>query len=165
MENKDELPFAYLGPTVDFNGADIEQSRFHIVIAYKNYIDRMLWANGWDTQSNSSFPWASGKISSPLSSEAIHKVFKENGPDEGTATACALELKPSFGYWTLRGEIMYAYVNCCPDIGSTVTTMSKFYTMPYTLHYSYLKSIAKYLCLIKDWGIKYKRTAEHPKLE
>ena len=47
-------------------------------------------------------------------------------------------------------------VTCCPDIGYTITTMSKFSTM----HYYYLKEIARYLCLTEEWDINSKRTAE-----
>ena len=43
--------------------------------------------------------------------------------------------------------------------------MSKFSTKPSALHYSYFKSIGKYLCLTKDWGIKYKRATEYPELD
>ena len=59
---------------------------------------------------------------------------------------------------------MYAYVTCCPDIGYAITTMSKFSTKPSALHYHYLKQVTKYLCLTKDWGIKFKRTIECPEL-
>ena len=33
LENEDEPLFAYLGPCVDFNGVDIEQSNTHIMIS------------------------------------------------------------------------------------------------------------------------------------
>ena len=39
LENEDELPFAYLGLTTDFNGVNIEQSKTHIMISCENYID------------------------------------------------------------------------------------------------------------------------------
>ena len=42
LGNEDESPFAYLGPFVDFNGANIEQSDIHIMTSYQIYIDRML---------------------------------------------------------------------------------------------------------------------------
>ena len=73
-------------------------------------------------------------------------------------------IKHGFGYCTLLGEMMYTYVICRPNIGYALATVSKFTTMSYTLHYHYLKCIAKYLRLTKDWGIRYKRTAERPEL-
>ena len=59
---------------------------------------------------------------------------------------------------------MYAYVVCRPDIGYAITTMSKFSTKPSAMHYYYLKGIAKYPCLTKEWGIKFKHTAEDTEL-
>ena len=38
LENEDEPPFAYLSPTVDFNGVDIDQRKTHIMISCVNYI-------------------------------------------------------------------------------------------------------------------------------
>ena len=43
--------------------------------------------------------------------------------------------------------------------------MSNFSTKPSAIHYYYLKGIAKYLCLTKDWGIKFKRTAERTEFD
>ena len=62
--------------------------------------------------------------------------------------------------------MMYVYVTCRLDIGYTVTMMLKFSTMPSALLYSYLKNVAKYICLAKDYqGIKYKHIAICPELE
>ena len=61
--------------------------------------------------------------------------------------------------------MMYAYVTCRPDIGYAITIMSKLSTKPLAKHYGLLRGIGKYLRLTKDWGIKFKRTAEHPALE
>ena len=33
LENEDKPPFAYLGPTVNFNGVDMEHSKSHIMIS------------------------------------------------------------------------------------------------------------------------------------
>ena len=78
-----------------------------------------------------------------------------------------LELESGFVYWTLLGEMMYAYVTCRSGIAYAITKMSKFSTKPSAKHYYYLKGIAKYLCLTitRDWSIKFKRTAEHPELD
>jgi len=56
------------------------------------------------------------------------------------------EQKCDFGYRTLLGEMMYAYVTYCPD------------TTPTLLHYQYLKHVAKYLRATKHWSIRYKRS-------
>ena len=91
---------------------------------------------------------------SPLPNNALDKIFKLCGSDEGTSAANNLKLEATFGYQTLLGKMMYTYVTYCPDIGHEITTMSKFSTKPSTLHYHFLKEIAKYLSLTKEWGIK-----------
>ena len=155
LENEDEPPFAYLGPCVDFNGVDIEQSNTHIMISCQNYIDRMLRAHGWNISKK--------KLStnlSPLPDACLKTIYNECGPDEGTVDAYKLKLSQGFAYCTLLGEMMYAYVTCRPDIGYVITTMSKFSTKPSKYHYELLKGIAKYLRETKTWGIKYTRSTE-----
>ena len=91
LENEDEPLFAYLGRTIDFNGIHIEQSRYHIMFSYKNYIDQMLCAHSRYILPAKPFLWLT-KIPSPLPDNTVHKVYKEYDPDEGTATAYKFEL-------------------------------------------------------------------------
>ena len=150
LENKGEPPFAYLGPCVDFNGVDIEQSNTHIMISCQNYIDRMLRAHGWNNHKKKLL-----KNLSPLPGACLKTIYKECSPDEGTVDAFKLKLSQGFSYRTFLGEMMYAYVTCCPDIGYVITTMSKFSTKPSKYQYELLKGITKYLQETKDWGIKF----------
>jgi len=60
-----------------------------------------------------------------------------------------------FGYRSVLGEILFAYVLCRPDIGYAVTTLVKFSTAPNALHYKSLKHLATYLHQTQDWGIMY----------
>ena len=72
-----------------------------------------------------------------------------------------------FSYQTLLGEMMFAYVTCCPDIAYALTTLSKFSVCPTKLHYGYLKGVLKYLCCTKHWGIRFRRSclpSEFPNL-
>ena len=94
----------------------------------------------------------SSKPVGPLPADAIQKIYKESGLAEGTAEHQALEETCGFGYITLLGQMMYAYVTCRPDIGYAITTMSKFSTTPTLLHYQYLKHVAKYLPSNKALG-------------
>ena len=130
------------------------------MISCENYIEQILHAHAWDTTPSKPFDYLHGKSPTPLPSTSIHHVYKQSGITEGTAAAYALKLKHDFSYRTLLDEIMYAYVTCRPDIGYTVTTISNISTVSSTLHFHYLKYLAKLLCLIKDWGIQYKRRAE-----
>ena len=79
QENEDQPSFAYLGPCVDSNGVDIEQSNTHIMISCQSYIDQMLCAHGWNNQKK--------KLSKnllPLLDTCLKTIYKECGPDEGT---------------------------------------------------------------------------------
>ena len=164
LENEDDPPFVHLGHTVSFNGVDIEQSKSHIKISCKNYMDRMLQAHSLDTAPSKPFPWLT-KTPSLFPDNTVHEVYKECGPDKGTAAMYALELKASFDYCTLLGKMMYAYITCCPDINYAITTMPKISTKLSDLHYNYLKQVAKYLCLTKDWDIKFKCITDCPELK
>ena len=155
LENEDQPPFAYLGPCVDFNGVNIEQSNTHNMISCQNYIDWMLRAHGWNNQKK--------KLSKnllPLLDACLKTIYKECGPHEGTVDSFKLELSQGFAYCTLLGEMMYVYVACWPDIGYAITTMSKFSTKPSKYHYELLKGIVKYLWETKEWGIKFSRSVE-----
>ena len=90
-----------------------------------------------------------------LPDSCLKTIFQECDPDEGTIDAFKLELSQGFGYHTLLGEMMYAYVTCRPNIGYAITTMNIFSTKPSKLDYELLKGIVKYLQETKDWGIKY----------
>ena len=134
------------------------------MISCENYIDRMVRAYSWENLSSKPFNFAT-KMPSPLPDNCLDKIFKESDPDEGTPVTYKIESEIDFAYRILLGKMMYTYVTCRPDIGYAVTNMSRFSTKPSALHYKYLCGIAKYLCRTKDWGIKFKRTAEHPALE
>ena len=55
--------------------------------------------------------------------------------------------------------MMCLYVTCRPDIGYTITTMSKFSTKSSKYQYELFKGIIKYLRETKDWGIKFIQSA------
>ena len=106
------------------------------------YIDQVLISHKWDTPGKMK---PSSKHIGPLSADAVQQIYKETCLAEGTAEHQVLEEKCGFGYQTLLGKMMYAYVTCRPDIGYAITAMSKFSTTPSALHYLYLKHVARYL--------------------
>ena len=59
---------------------------------------------------------------------------------------------------------MNAYVTCRPDLGYSITTLSKFSTCPSPTHYNLLKGVALYLRCTKHWGISYRKTKIDPTL-
>ena len=60
----------------------------------------------------------------------LKQVYDQKGPTEGTLEHKAIEQKAGFSYRTLLGEMLYAYVTCRPDIGYTITLLSKFGSCP-----------------------------------
>ena len=68
-------------------------------------------------------------------------MFKEVGPLEGSVDHTILEKNNGFGYRTLLGELMYAYITYRPDIGYAITSLSKFSTRPSAVHYNVAKNL------------------------
>ena len=89
----------------------------------------------------------------PIPSVSIERMYKETGPKEGVNAHKILENKMGFAFRTLLGELMYAYITCRPDIGYSVTTLSKFSCAPSEYHYKLLQMVAKYLIKTSHWEI------------
>ena len=70
LKNEDTHPLAYLGPCVDFNDVDIEESNTHIIISCQSYIERMLRVHAWDTPKNKHT-----KNPSPLPDSHLKTIF------------------------------------------------------------------------------------------
>jgi hypothetical protein len=162
LPSEDQPPFKYLGLIDDFNGIDVIQTQDYISLSSESYIRRVLKTHGWDRPSPSE-P-SSTKPVSPLPADAVSLLFATSGPAEHTTEHAALESKHKFGYRTLLGELLFAYVTCRPDIGYAITTLSKFATCPADIHYTSLKGLAKYLRKTISWSINFRKTISHPSL-
>jgi len=140
-----------------FDGYDMLQTRDHIKLSAASYIRRLLKAHGWD---NPAPRESSNKPKPPLHESDVANLFNlaaglvENAPEHK-----ALEAEQGFGYRSVLGEMLFAYVLCHPDIGCAVTTLAKFSTTPNALHYKSLKHLAIYLRHAQDWGIMHWRWA------
>ena len=129
----------------------------HIATTTSNGIDQAtISAHPSDIHPDGNKPIA------PLAPDCIKTMYSDDGPKEGTVEHTVLEKQQGFGYRTLLGEMMYAYVTCRLDIGYAITTLSKFSTAPSTYHYGLLKSVAKYLRKTRSWGIRFKQSAIMP---
>ena len=150
----------------------------------KAYLERFLQTHGWDTASDKekndtvfNENMKSSRPISPLSPDCVEQLFKHVGPKEHSPEALVLQKTSGFSYRTVLGELMYAYITYCPDIGYAITTLSKFSSAPSAFHYKQLRHVAKYVRSTIDWGIEFVRptslndlppTIEHndlPKLE
>ena len=126
------------------------------------HIKRLLKIHGWEEESTNDPPpckegETDGHLHAPLPADCLSKIFKEEGPKEGTIEHAILEKKQGFEYRVVLGELMYAMCTGRPDICYAITTMSKFSSSPSEYHYKLLKDIARYLRITRSWGIKFTR--------
>jgi len=156
LHNEAEAPFEYLGLVDSFDGYDVLQTRDYIKLSAESYIQRLLKAHGWD---NPSPHESSNKLKTSLHKSDVANLFNlAAGPVENAPEHKALEKEQGFGYQSVLGEILFAYVLCRPDLGCAVTTLAKFSTAPSALHYKSLKHLAIYLRQTQDWGIVHWRS-------
>ena len=149
-------PIKFLGLLDKFIGTDIQQTRHYTKLSCESYIQRMLQSHGWDHPSpNENLP--TSKPFEPLSNCKLEEIYTSVGPSEGTSQHKTLEQAMKFPYRGLLGELLYAYVTARPDLGYSVTTLSKFATNPDEVHYIALKRLAIYLRQTITWGIIYWR--------
>ena len=90
-----------------------------------------------------------------MSPDSLKQIYTDGGDPEGTAKYADLAADMGFGYRTLLGELLYAYITCRPDIGYAVITLSKFSVASAKIHFVLLKNVAKYLRRTIDWGLIY----------
>ena len=117
------------------------------------YINCVNRAHGWDEPDLDEIK---SKPTSPLPEKCLSYIFDECGPVKGTSEYKALQKQMGFAYHTLLGELLYAYVTYCLDIGFASMLMAKIFANPAEKHYKHLKMICTYLRQTKHWGIQYK---------
>ena len=83
LEDEDTPPFLYLGPCVDFNCVNIEQSSTHIMVSFQSYIDRMLCVHGWNNQNKKL-----SKNLSPLPDACLKSIYQKCGPGHTLVLHC-----------------------------------------------------------------------------
>ena len=128
LPGETDPPFTYLGLINDHNGADVNQRREHIKFIAANYIDLVVTSHGWNDTVKS---LTLDKPLVPMPEDYISKVFVTTHKTiEGTAAHKDLKKKMGFSFCCLLGELMYAYVTYCPDIGYSICCLSKFITYP-----------------------------------
>jgi len=150
LHNEAEAPFECLGLVDSFDGYYVLQTRDCVKLSAESYIRRLLKTHGWD---NPSPRESSNKPKPPLHESDVANLFNlAAGPVENTPQHKDLEAEQGFGYRSVLGEILFAYVLCRPNIGYAVTTLAKFSTAPNALHYKSLKHLAIYLRQTQDWG-------------
>eukprot|EP00957_Ditylum_brightwellii_P136121 10381262-Ditylum_brightwellii.AAC.1 len=78
------------------------------------------------------------KIIKPIHPDSIKELETTVGP-LSEAESNQLEAEEDFSYHSTIGELVFAYVICCADIGYTVAKLSKFSALPANYHYKTIK--------------------------
>ena len=65
--------------------------------------------HAWDTQSTDEGISLNRPIE-PMTSASLAEMYASEGPPEGAPEHAALAKQMGFGYWSLLGELLYAYV-------------------------------------------------------
>jgi hypothetical protein len=149
-----------LGLLTTFNGVDIKQTRLYIKLSCSLYLRRFLITHHWD------IPAATDRASpfEPLCPSTLHEIQTSTGPAEHTPEHLALEESHGFQYRQVVGELIYAYVVACLDIGFAISFLSKYNSSPAPIHYCSLVQLAKYLQQNIDWGLFYWCATAHSSL-
>ena len=91
-----------------------------------------------------------------LPPDSPKNIISNSGPNKSTNEHKDPNEKSGFNYITIIVELMYCYVSCRPDIGYSVTILSKLSSTTSDYHYSFLKNISRYLSITRYWGIRCK---------
>jgi hypothetical protein len=97
-----------------------------------------------------------------------HTTPRPSDPGSGCKSPCNTIFRYYYrSYWRnttttcslLQHHLVFAYICAPPDIGYSVTTLSKFGNCPAPLHYGCRKTIAKYLRRTIHWKTYYTKPA------
>jgi hypothetical protein len=138
-----------------FNGIDVYQTRHYNKICVTTYIEHFLLTHGWAAPAEDE---SDRHDVIPMSYDKATQLLTLEGPKEGTQEHHDLKQQVGFSYCQVLGELMYAFIVCCLDIGYAVTLLSRMSSCPHREHYTALLKIAKYLHATKDWGLIYWRS-------
>ena len=79
-----------------------------------------------------------------IPAESIDRILHDTGLLKDTAAQKVLEKSKGFFYPNVLGKLKYIYITCQPNIGYTITTLSKRSSGPSTYHYKLLRGVTKY---------------------
>ena len=84
------------------------------------YLKKVMVNHSWDTPTTDDGISCSRPIE-PMTLASLVEMYNSEGPKEGTPEHASLEKQMGFGYRSLLGELLYAYVICQPDIGYSLS--------------------------------------------
>jgi hypothetical protein len=144
-----QVTMSRYGMTTHFNGIDISQSRIHVSILSKTYLDTVFNNYGWNDITPTSLPM------NP-SNEFICALDSAE-PLEPTHLSQLNSTR--FRYRATIGELVWPMITMRPELSYPVIKLSQFATNPATIHYDAVYGIFQYLSGMRDDGLTY----THPK--
>jgi deoxyuridine 5'-triphosphate nucleotidohydrolase len=149
-----KLPIQIMGPITQFNGMDIQQSRYYIKITCTKYINKMVQSHPWSTL----HPLPTMPLPFPSDKESLRKLLQCNLPQTETEQK-QLEERMGIKYRHVMGEVLFPMVKCRPDISVHTIILSQYMNNPGQPHYEALKNLDRYLAHTVDEGIYYWRSS------
>jgi hypothetical protein len=119
------LPFEQQVLVAAFNGANMVHTCDYIKLTSESYIRHLLAAHHWETPTQHKTALGSHPAK-PLHPANMHAISTTVGATKSTPEHAKLESELGFSYRSLLGELLFAYVTTRPDIGYSITTLTKF---------------------------------------
>jgi hypothetical protein len=146
-------PFKRMGLLDLYNGLNVIQTWDYIKINCSMYLDKISIKHLSTWMKNFDIP--TGHPTPNPGRDSFIKTFSSAMGDPDHALQDKLSKEMGFGYRLGFGELIYAMVNCCPDISYAVLCCAQSSVCPAEIHYHAVKHILKYLYLTKDDGLHY----------
>ena len=104
---------------MQYNGLDVHQMQDYIKLYCETYIDCVLQMHGWEMPGACESDCHDSVLITPDASKTLMQLAP--GPSEDMPEHEALEWEVGFSYQQVLGELIYAYVVVCINIGFAVT--------------------------------------------
>jgi hypothetical protein len=140
------------GVSTCYNGLDVHQTHDYIKLSCETYIKCILQTHGWEIPGVHKSNQYKQVLMSPKN---VNRLLMLEGPMEGMPKHKVLEAQMGHSYCQVLGELIYAYVICCLDIGFAIMLLAQFAQAPAKEYYQALKNVVRYLCCMMDWGLMY----------
>jgi hypothetical protein len=132
-----------------FNGIDVSQSRTHISISSKAYLDTVFKNYGWKDIKTTSLPM------NP--SNEFVRALDSAEPLDPSGRSRLDNTRFRYRYRATIGELIWPMITTRPELSYPVVKLSQFATSPDTIHYDAVYGIFQYLSGTRDDGLTYTR--------
>jgi hypothetical protein len=142
-----QVPITRYGMMKHFNGIDVSQSRTHISISTKTYLDTVFTSYGWNLTPTS--------LPMNPSNEFVRALDDATPLDPVERTRAD---NTRFRYRAAIGELIWPMITTRPQISYPVVKLSQFSSNPAKVHYDAVYGIFQYLFGTRNDALTYTRT-------